>query len=52
MKRYEIMREYERELSKMYKMMQEYPDSEIQKSIMVSINQLKANAVERLRNIE
>lgn len=52
MKRYEIMREYERELSKMYKMMQEYPDSEVQKSIMVSINQLKANAIERLRNIE
>ena len=52
MKRYEIMREYERELSKMYKMMQEYPDSEVQKSIMVSINQLKANAVEMLRNIE
>lgn len=52
MKRYEIMREYERELSKMYKMMQEYPDSEIQKSITVSINQLKANAVERLRVIE
>lgn len=52
MKRYEIMREYERELSKMYKMMQEYPDSEVQKSIMVSINQLKANAVEMLRSIE
>ena len=52
MKRYEIMREYERELSKMYKMMQEYPDSEVQKSIMVSINQLKANAVEKLRSIE
>lgn len=52
MKRYEIMREYERELSKMYKMMQDYPDSEIQKSIMVSINQLKANAVEMLRSIE
>ena len=52
MKRYDVMREYERELSKMYKMMQEYPDSEIQKSITVSINQLKANAVEMLRNIE
>ena len=52
MKRYEIMREYERELSKMYKMMQEYPDSEVQKSITVSINQLKANAVEMLRSIE
>lgn len=52
MKRYEIMRTYERELSKMYKMMQENPESEMQKSIMVSINQLKANAVEMLRNIE
>ena len=28
------------------------PDSEVQKSIMVSINQLKANAVEMLRSIE
>ena len=52
MKRYEFMREYERELSKMYKMMKEYPDPDIQNSIMVSINQLKANAVERLRNIK
>ena len=52
MKRYDVMRDCERELSKMYKMMQEYPDSEVQKSIMVSINQLKANAVERLRSIE
>lgn len=52
MKRYDVMRDCERELSKMYKMMQEYPDSEVQKSIMVSINQLKANAVEMLRSIE
>ena len=52
MKRYEIMRDYEREINKMYKLMNEYPDSEIQKSIMTSINQIKANAVQALRTVE
>ena len=52
MKRYEIMKDYERELNKMYKLMKENPDSEIQKSITVGINQLKANAVQALRTVE
>ena len=52
MKRYEVMRLFERELNKLYEEMKKNPDKDVQKSITVSINQLKANAVEALRSIK
>ena len=52
MRRYDVMRKYEKQLSKLYKQMKENPDPEIQKSINVTINQIKADAVKALRSIE
>ena len=52
MKRYEVMRLFERELNKLYEEMKKNPDKDVQKSITASINQLKANAVEALRSIK
>ena len=52
MKRYEVMRVFEHELNKMYQLMKENQDPEMQKAIMVTINQMKANAVEALRNVK
>lgn len=52
MKHYVVMRDYERKLSELYKLMRENPDEKAQESIMNTINQVKADAVKRLRSID
>lgn len=51
-KRYEVMKTYEKELNKLYKEMKEFPDPEVQKAITTTINQIKSDAVTILREIK
>lgn len=52
MRRYDVMRRYEKQLNKLYKQMRENPDTEVQKSINETINQIKADAVKALRAVK
>ena len=51
-KRYEVMKTYEKELNKLYQQMREIPDPEVQKAITTTINQIKSDAVTILREIK